>query len=516
MALLPTPTLDFTNKDFASLRLRLQGLARSVVPEWTDFNAANFGNVLLEMMAFVGDNIMFYVDAQAREMFWPTLTRRISAIRQGRLINFTLPGAHQASGKVRFSIPSPLTKLVPIPLGTRLRSSDPINPLLFRTTDDTGISIPIGQTFIDVDAEQAELISGETFESTAAPNQEFALARIPYLDGSLTVVAVDGTYTAIDSFTEVTSTDTRKFVVIVDQNDRARIRFGNGILGKIPEGSITVSYKLSQGDAGNVEPGSIRILLDPLLDTDGNNVSGVSVTNPDRFSAGAPRMSVSQARSLAPASLRALTRSVKRTDFETNALLISGVARALMLTSNQDSSVLENNGVLLLVALGSKLSSGKYLGAAPSATLISEVTNEILVNKPPTTTFALSVQGAVFKTINVAARIYLDQGAVASTLKADVTSALQDFFAVANKDGTVNAAVDFGANLTNSQGIPIAELAWSDVFNAVNDVEGIRKVDEGPSGLLLNNLRQSIIIGLREFPQLGTVTVVNAETGLTL
>lgn len=514
MALLPTPVLDLTNKDFASLRLRLQGLARSVTPEWTDFNNANFGNVLLEMMAYVGDNIMFYVDAQAREMFWPTLTRRISAIRQGRLINFELDGAHQASGVVRISIPTPLTKLVPVPLGTKLRSVDPITPLLFRTTDD-GIALPIGQTFVDINVEQTELISGETFESTGAPNQEFSLARIPYLDDSVTVVAGDGTYTPIQSFTEVTSTDTRKFVVVVDQNDRARIRFGNGLLGKVPEGSITVSYKLSQGANGNVEAGSVRVVLDTLLDSDGDTVSGVIATNPLRFSGGTDRMSIAQARSLAPASLRALTRSVKNSDFETNAK-ISGVARALMLTSNQDISVLENNGVLLIVALGSKLSSGKYLGAAPSPNLLDEVRDEILINKPPTTTFALSVQGAVFKTINVSARIYLNQGAVTTTVKSDVTSSLQDFFAVANKDGTPNTAVDFGANLKNSLGVPIGEIAWSDVINAVRDVPGIRKVDEGPSGLLLNSLRQSITIGLREFPQLGSVTLINADTGLTL
>jgi hypothetical protein len=34
---------DYTDKDFDSLRLRLQSLVRSVFPDWTDFNVANFG-----------------------------------------------------------------------------------------------------------------------------------------------------------------------------------------------------------------------------------------------------------------------------------------------------------------------------------------------------------------------------------------------------------------------------------------------------------------------------------------
>src|SRR5665811_191382 len=106
MSLLTQPTLDYSSRDFSSLRLRLQGLARSVFPAWTDFNAANYGNLILELMAYVGDNLAFYQDAQAREAFWPTLTRRISAVRQGRLINFKLAGASQAFGTARFTIPA--------------------------------------------------------------------------------------------------------------------------------------------------------------------------------------------------------------------------------------------------------------------------------------------------------------------------------------------------------------------------------------------------------------------------
>lgn len=54
MALLPT-SLDMTDKDFDALRLRLIALARSVFPDWSDFAVASFGNVLLELYAFVGD-----------------------------------------------------------------------------------------------------------------------------------------------------------------------------------------------------------------------------------------------------------------------------------------------------------------------------------------------------------------------------------------------------------------------------------------------------------------------------
>lgn len=74
MAVLPSSP-DYTDKDFDSLRARLIALVRSVFPDWSDFSVASFGNVLLEMYAFVGDVITFYLDNQARESRLVTATR---------------------------------------------------------------------------------------------------------------------------------------------------------------------------------------------------------------------------------------------------------------------------------------------------------------------------------------------------------------------------------------------------------------------------------------------------------
>ena len=43
MTVIPT-TLDFTNKDRASIELRIQRLVRSVHPRWTSTTVANFAN----------------------------------------------------------------------------------------------------------------------------------------------------------------------------------------------------------------------------------------------------------------------------------------------------------------------------------------------------------------------------------------------------------------------------------------------------------------------------------------
>ena len=50
MAAIPA-SVDYTDRDFDSLRARLIALVKSVFPDWSDFDVASFGNVLLELFA---------------------------------------------------------------------------------------------------------------------------------------------------------------------------------------------------------------------------------------------------------------------------------------------------------------------------------------------------------------------------------------------------------------------------------------------------------------------------------
>ncbi len=58
MAVLP-PSTDSTDVDFDSLRVRLIALSETVFPDWSDFDVASLGNLLLEMYCFLG-NVLGY------------------------------------------------------------------------------------------------------------------------------------------------------------------------------------------------------------------------------------------------------------------------------------------------------------------------------------------------------------------------------------------------------------------------------------------------------------------------
>jgi len=522
-------TVDYTARTRRTILLRLQGLIRSVFPNWTDFNSAGWDNILLESFAYVGDIGAFYQDNQIRENFWPTVTQRPSAIRLGRHINYVMASARPSTTTERFSLPSAASVAVPIPLGTIIRTPSP-EAIPFRTItapdDPTNpATIAIGESYVDVAVEQAELISGESFVSTGSPNQRILLTQAPYIDD--TAVVRDATtadpgslpWQAVTSFLDddpntgqAIGPDSKVYVVIPDPFDRAIIIFGNGKSGKIPQGTISVDYKIGGGLVGNVDAGSI-IVLDGTINDANGQAAPVRVTNPTAASGGVNRESVIQARAQGPKSLRVLERCVTKEDFEITALSVPGIIRAVMVTSNEDGSVQENSGVLLTVASGELLPSGRVAPAAPSSALLQQVYEKVTVEKPPPLTFTLQSFAASFRTINVSTRVYLQSGQIAADVGTAVRNSVKDFFAALTEDGTENPQIDFGANIKQADGTTISEIAWSDVFDAINDTEGVRKVDEGAQGLLLNLLRASVSLSPRDFPVVGTIQVIDADTG---
>ena len=503
--------LDYTDRDFASLRFRLQDLIQGVYSNWTDFNEATFGNILLEMMAHVGDVIGFYQDNQAAECFLGTMSQRISAIRLARLLNYTIQGAASATGTVTFSLASAHTRAIPIPVGTVVRTDDPEDPVYFRTTALQ--TVAIGELTKDVAVEQAEAHL-QLFQADGTPNQRVPLDYTPFLDSSATVTVAGAPYT--EQTTILGSTSTSKVIVVsVDQEDRGYIQFGNGVNGEIPSGEISVSYKTGGGVAGNVEADMINVMDVTLVDDLNANVY-LEVTNAAACSGGTDRMGIEEVRAQLPASLRTLTRTVSKQDFEDAGQSVSGVARALMLTSNEGSSIAENSGIMYVVARGTTLASGRIAPAAPSTTLLTNIETYINTSKPPMLTFTWEARAAVFKDINIAARVYLEQGVNSTTVGNAIRTNLADFFAAQLSAGVANPDIDFGANLKNAAGTIVAEVVWSDVFNVIRDTTGVRKVSESTTGLLLNTLRQSVVMQNKQFPRLGTTSIVDVDTGATI
>ena len=499
MPLFP-PNVDYSDRDFDAIRARLIALVRSVFPDWTDFEVASFGNVLLEMFAFVGDVLGYYIDAHARESRLVTATQRKNVIALARMLGYRLPGAHAATAELVFRLSEPAQADVRVPAGTLVRTREVTEPIRFQLLGD--VLIPAGaieaRGVVEHSATHTQLV-----DVRGLPDLDLVLDRTPYLDGSARVAASNGAYEERENLLSSGAHD-RHFTVIVDESDRATLRFGNGRTGAPPTGTVEIQYKTGGGVVGNVEAGSLRVLEAAVQDAHGRPVQ-LEVLQPERASGGIERQSVAAAKVLVPESLKTLTRSVTREDFEVNARRVPGVARALMVTSNEALTVQENAGILFVVPQG---------GGLPTPALKDAVRRMVTETYPPPLTFEVSVQDPIYKPIDVEARIHVRPGHAKGEVRDRIRAVLTALFQVSGPRGEPNRDIDFGLYLGDGAGG--GELAWSDVFNAVRDVPGVRKLADGPTGLLLNGEPRDVFVPAREFPTLRQVVLVDSETGAFL
>jgi hypothetical protein len=248
------------------------------------------------------------------------------------------------------------------------------------------------------------------------------------------------------------------------------------------------------------------VLEGSFADAFGNPVE-VSVTNLAPARGGVPRQSLAAAKVRAPASLRTLNRTVSREDFENNALRLPEVARALMLTSNEDSTIGENSGILFVIPHG---------GGMPSQALKGQVLHQVTVVYPCTLTFVVSVQDPVYRVIDVHARVFLRAGANPGAVRKAIEQTLASYFAISLADGRPNLDIGFGFHMKNALGEPAGEVAWSDVLATVESVPGVRKIGDGDDDFLLNGQSDDVVLEYREFPVLGSITLLSGDTGGTL
>ena len=153
----PTPPatnlrLDYLAKDYASFRRLMLDRMSVLMPDWSSRNAADIGVTLVEMLAYVGDQLSYQQDAVATEAYLATARKRISLRRHARLVDYRVHEGCNARVWVQLfvnddgvNIPrgTPLLTRVPntperiAPSGDQLRDALANGALVFETVEDT-------------------------------------------------------------------------------------------------------------------------------------------------------------------------------------------------------------------------------------------------------------------------------------------------------------------------------------------------------------------------------------------
>ena len=95
---------DFQSYDFENLRRTMVNYLRQNYPEdFNDYIESSEYLALIDLIAFLGQNIAFRVDLNARENFLELAERRDSILRLARVISYNASRNNAATGLLKFT-----------------------------------------------------------------------------------------------------------------------------------------------------------------------------------------------------------------------------------------------------------------------------------------------------------------------------------------------------------------------------------------------------------------------------
>ncbi|WP_411088590.1 putative baseplate assembly protein [Streptomyces sp. 061-3] len=84
------PVIDYTARDYDTIRRLILDRLALTTPDWVEHNAADLGTTLVELLAHTADRISYQQDAVATEAYLDTARRRVSVRRHVRLIDYPM------------------------------------------------------------------------------------------------------------------------------------------------------------------------------------------------------------------------------------------------------------------------------------------------------------------------------------------------------------------------------------------------------------------------------------------
>jgi len=337
-----SPQIDYTDKDYESLRQAMLDLVPQMLPEWTNLSANDPGVVLLELFAYMGDLILYYQDRIANESFLDTAVERRSVINLLRLIGCELRPPQPASADLTLLFKSdykPADASVLIDINSEFKTTGADgNTVSFRYTRKP-LTIKLAalpEKKYDGDGKQYvwyerlpviqvdRIVKNEAVgASDGGVGQRFKLAGTagtagtPLIADSLEVY-VDGFLWERKDTLFYSDSNAKHYVVRWDEADVAWIEFGDGRFGQIPrvpqsgQNNIIASYLVGGGVKGNVPGGS-------FFKAGGINDPASSlklIFSPVAASGGMAHEECAQAALRGPQLFRARSRAVTAEDYE--------------------------------------------------------------------------------------------------------------------------------------------------------------------------------------------------------
>ena len=341
--------IDFAASDFQSLRQNLIDYVRANFPlDYNNFEASDFGILLVELMAAVGHIQSHKSDYLASENFLRTAKERPSVKKLLELIGVRMRGpiAAAANASLTFTPTESVSGLILSPDNRVITINSPedggkVTYTIYKVNSDGSVDLDSNSTSLEfvfdatsdsttisdaVLLEGALVVEAGTF---ASPDivKSVNLSEFPFVEKSAQVFVqgnseTEGIYTEEDNIYFASGATDKVFQVVTDNSFRASILFGDGTIGMSPAvgDSYTITYRVGGGSRGNVAESFINAQIGGarLKKEGGGFEDDVSVTveNTSLATGGADAESIAKAKRYAPLKFRSQDRLVTLPDYK--------------------------------------------------------------------------------------------------------------------------------------------------------------------------------------------------------
>tara|TARA_Y100000310_G_scaffold169425_1_gene169467 strand:- start:1828 stop:3624 length:1797 start_codon:yes stop_codon:yes gene_type:complete len=151
--------IDYTHREYESIREDLMQIAERFYPDtFKDWSEASFGSIMLDAVAYVGDQLSFYLDYNVNESFLDTAYQYNNILRHGRVLGYKYTGTPSTYGQVALFavVPASSTGLGPdtnyTPLlkrGSRFTATNGTNFVLTENVDFSDSKNPVVVATVD-------------------------------------------------------------------------------------------------------------------------------------------------------------------------------------------------------------------------------------------------------------------------------------------------------------------------------------------------------------------------------
>lgn len=454
--------VDYAATDFLSLRDSLIQYIKAVYPlDYNLFAESDLGVMLVEMVAYMGSVMSMKADMLAHECFLKTAKNPVNVRKLLQLVGVKFRGPASAAANCTLTLNGSQSissgESIEIPVAQRVVSTNSqadgagISYVLYMVSNGKILDVD-GSNSITLRHEDSENEEGKVWKNLVliegtlnVDSSIFAdvdviksvnLTESPVIDGSVEVFidapdpANSEVYTEVQSLLSTSSTDQAAFELVYNPDYSAKVLFGDGVTGKLPQvgSTYTVNYRTGGGIRGNASTGFVDVQK-----TGTYNSADIefNITNSTPFTGGQDAETLDHVRKYAQLSFRQQDRLVSLDDYisfaNTFKSSTGSSAKAVAVTRDAYSS-----GNIIDVYLVEKASDLQLQKA--SITFKSSMLEAMEPKKMMTDEIVL-VDGLI-RTVDLVVEVSVDTKFQNNegSIKSSVARVIQNFFKVDNKE----------------------------------------------------------------------------------